>query len=238
MAAPLSRNDVRPYHFNQLNLVLKGLVQNRNRVYAIKLVKTVHEKTDYIVEQVSKKPEGKFDCKPGCTYCCTYRVEALPAEIFLIAQELHKRPAEELAATTGRLREHASKAKGLRPEHHNLTCPFLVDSMCSIYEVRPFGCRRFNSLDVEQCTNPNGSPPENEELNMKTAAVMNGTVEGYLKRQLPSYPHELGQAVLKALDEPDLEARWFKGEQVFEPLPDMDEVFANVTPILISGANP
>ena len=135
---------------------------------------------------------------------------------------------------TARLREFAPKAKGLRPEHHNIPCAFLVDSMCSIYEVRPFGCRRFNSLDVEQCADPNGMPPENEELNMKAAAVMNGTVEGYLKRHLPSYPHELGQAVLKALEEPDLEARWFKGEQVFEPLPDMDEVFASNLPIALT----
>lgn len=234
MAAPINRNDVRSIHFNQLNAVYKGLVQNRNRTYAINLVRTVHEKTDAIVEQVSKKPEGQFDCKPGCTYCCSYRVEALPAEIFLIANELRKRPAEELAATTARLREFAPKVKGLRPEHHNEPCAFLVDSMCSIYEARPFGCRRFNSLDVEQCKDPQGSPPENEELNMKAAAVMNGTVEGYLKRNLQSYPHELGQAVLKALEEPDLEARWFKGEQVFDPLPDMDEMFANVKPILIS----
>ena len=235
MAAPLSRNDVKPYHINQLNLVVKGLAQNRNRVFAINLVKTVHEKTDLLVEQIGKKPEGKFDCKPGCAYCCSSRTEALPPEIFLIAQELRKLPAEQLAAVTTRLREHAAKAKGLRPEHHNLPCPLLVDSMCSVYAVRPFGCRRFNSLDVEVCKDPDGSPPENEELNMKAAAVMNGTVDGYLKRQLPSYPHELGQAVLKALEQPDVEKRWFAGEQVFDPLPDLDEIIGAAQPILISG---
>jgi len=236
MAAPLTPNDIRPYHMNQLNLVVKGLAHNRNRVYAINLVKSVHEKTDLLVEQISRKPEGQFDCRPGCTYCCSYRVEALPPEIFLIAAELRKLPADALAEVTTRLREHTAKAKGLRPEHHNLVCPLLVDSKCTVYENRPFSCRRFNSLDVEVCKDPNGSPPENEELNMKAAAVLNGTVEGYLKRRLPSYPHELGAALLKALGEPDLEARWFKGEQVFDLLPDMDEVLAANMPILISGA--
>jgi len=234
MAAPLSRDDIRPYHMNQLNLVVKGLAHNRNRIYAINVVKTVHEKTDLLVEQISKKPEGQFDCKPGCTYCCSYRVEALPAEIFVLTAELRKLPADQLEAVTARLREHAAKARGLRPEHHNLVCPFLVDSMCSVYEVRPFSCRRFNSLDVEVCKDPNGSPPENEELNMKAAAVLNGTVEGYLKRHLAAYPHELGAAVLKALEEPDLEARWYRGEQVFDPLPDMDEMLSAAMPILIS----
>jgi len=235
MATPLGSNDVKPYHMNQLNLVIKGLAQNRNRVFAINLVKTVHEKTDLLVEQIGKKPEGQFDCKPGCTYCCSFRVEALPPEIFLIARELRKLPADQLESVTARLREHAAKAKGLRPEHHNLVCPLLVDSMCSVYESRPFACRRFNSLDVEICKDPNGSPPENEELNMKAAAVLNGTVEGYLKRQLPSYPHELGAAVLKALEQPDVEARWFAGEQVFDPLPDLDEIIAATLPIVISG---
>ena len=75
---------------------------------------------------------------------------------------------------------------------------------------------------------------------MKAAAVLNGTVEGYLKRNIPAFPHELGTAVLKALEEPGLEERWYRGEQVFEFLPDMDEMLAgnpNI-PILLSGAPP
>lgn len=234
MAASITRNDVRDIYFDQLNHVVKGLVQNRNRVFAINLVRSVHEKTDVLVDHVSKKPEGQFDCKPGCTYCCSYRVEALPPEIFVIARELKKLPADQLADVVTRLSEHALKAQGLRPEHYNLACPFLVDSMCSVYESRPFGCRRFNSLDVEQCKDPAGSPPENEELNMKAAGVLNGTVEGYMKRHLSAYPHELGAAVLKALQEPDAEERWFRGEMVFDPLPDMDEVIGNPKQILIT----
>lgn len=234
MAAPITRNDVRDVYIDQLNHVVKGLVQNRNKVFAINLVRSVHEKTDAIVERISKTPEGQFDCKPGCTYCCSYRVEALPAEIFLIARELKKLPAAELAAVISRLSEHAVKAKDLRPEHHNLVCPFLQDSMCTVYESRPFGCRRFNSLDVEQCKDPAGMPPENEELNMKAAAVLNGTVEGYMKRQLSSIPHELGAAVLKALQEDDAENRWYRGDMVFDPLPDMDEIISNPLQILIT----
>jgi len=234
MAAPINRNDVRDIYIEQLNHAVKGLVQNRNKVFAINLVRSVHEKTDAIVERISKTPEGQFDCKPGCSYCCSQRTEALPAEIFLIARELKKLPADRLATMLTRLSEHAVKAKGLRPEHHNLACPLLEDSMCSVYDSRPFGCRRFNSLDVEQCKDPAGMPPENEELNMKSAAILNGTVEGYMKRHLSSYPHELGAALLKALQEPDAEDRWFRGEMVFDPLPDMDEMMANPLPILIT----
>lgn len=234
MATPLGIQDIKPYHDQQLNLVTRGLAQNRNRVFAINLVKTVQEKADTVFAQVAKKPEGKFDCKPGCSYCCTYRIEALPPEIFLIARVLRELPPDQLEAVTARLREHAAKAQGLRPEHHNLPCPFLADSMCSIREHRPFSCRRLHSLDVEECKKPQGTPPENEELNLKAFAAFNGTVEGYLKRQLPAYPHELGQAVLRALEEPDAEERWFRGEQVFDLLPDMDEVFAQALPILVN----
>jgi Fe-S-cluster containining protein len=234
MAAPITRNDVREVYVDQLNLVVKGLVQNRNKVFAINLVRSVHDKTDALVERISKTPEGRFDCKPGCSYCCSTRTEVLAPEIFLIARELKKLPADQLAVVVGRLGEHAIKARGLRPEHHNLVCPFLQDSMCTVYESRPFGCRRFNSLDVEECKKPDGSPPENEELNMKAAAVLNGTVEGYMKRQLSSIPHELGAAVLKALQEDDAEDRWYRGEMVFDPLPDMDEIMANPKTILIT----
>jgi Fe-S-cluster containining protein len=237
MAAP-NFDELRPYHADQLSLVTRGLAQNRNRVFAIQLVKTAQEKTDALFSQIRKKPEGQFDCKPGCSYCCSYRIEALPPEIFLIAQQLRKLPADALAAVTARLRARAEKASGLRPEQHNTPCPLLVDSMCSVYESRPFACRRLHSLDVEQCKLPDGMPPENEELNLKAAAVFNGTVEGYLKRHLPSYPHELGTAVLKALEEPDAEERWYKGEQVFDLLPDMEEMLGNPLPILVGTQAP
>lgn len=231
----LNPQDLKPLHLNQFELVSKGLAQRRNRTFAVNLVKIAHEKTDAIAAAVKKQPGVHVDCKPGCSYCCSYRIEALPPEVFVIAAELRKLPEAELAEVTARLRAHAEKARGLRPEHHNLPCPLLKDSLCSVYENRPAICRRLHSEDVEECKKEFGVTPENEELNLKAAAVFNGTVEGYLKRQLPAYPHELGQAVLRALEDPTCEERWYAGEQVFEYLPDMDEMLANVKPILIGA---
>lgn len=236
--AQITLQDVKQQHENQVSLVSKGLAQNRNRTFAINLVRTTHEKIDAAVATVKKQPGVHFDCKPGCAYCCANRIEALPPEIFVIAAELRKLPEAELTAVTARLREHAEKARGLRPEHHQLPCPLLKDSQCSVYEHRPSPCRRVHSEDVEECKRPDGIIPESEELNLRFLGVYNGTVEGYLKRQLPAYPHELGQAVLRALEDPTCEERWYKGEQVFEFMPDMDEMLTASRPIEIGAPRP
>jgi Fe-S-cluster containining protein len=230
------RDELREINHSQSSMASRGLKANRNKAYSISVMKTVHEKTDALAEQVRKKPAGQFHCKPGCAYCCHHRIEALPAEIFLIAREVKKLPAAQLAEMTARLREHAALAHGLRAEQHRLTCPLLENSMCTVYENRPFACRRFHSLDVEQCKDPEGTPPANEELNLKSAAVMIGMVESYAKRRLPNRPHELGAAVLAALEQPDAEERWFRGEDVFEPLPDIEEIVGAQIPILVTGA--
>jgi Fe-S-cluster containining protein len=230
------RAQLRELHHDQFGMAARGLASNRNKVYAINLMKTAHDKADALAAQARKNPELKFDCKPGCSYCCNHRIEALPAEIFLIARELKKLPADQLAELSARLREHAAKARGLRPEEHRLTCPLLENSLCTVYENRPYSCRRFHSLDVEQCKDPEGTPPASEELNMKSAAVMIGMVEAYTKRQLPTHPHELGAAVLVALEQPDAEERWFRGEPVFEPLPDIEEIVGSQLPFQVTGA--
>jgi Fe-S-cluster containining protein len=229
------RTQLRELHHAQLSMAAKGLAANRNKVYAINLMKTVHQKADALAEQVGKRPDVKFDCKPGCAYCCNHRIEALPAEVFLIARELNKLPADKLAEVTARLRAHAALARGLRPAQHRLTCPLLENSLCTVYEMRPYACRRFHSLDVEQCKDPEGVPPANEELNMKSAAVMIGMVEGYRKRLLPTHPHELGAALLVALEQADAEERWYRGEAVFEEMPDIEEILGTQIPILVTA---
>lgn len=70
-------------------------------------------------------------CKKGCAYCCHYPVSISSVEIDIIERG------------TGRKR-----IKKLRPAeaYHGQPCPFLVKGACSIYDYRPFVCRRHLSL--------------------------------------------------------------------------------------------
>lgn len=70
-------------------------------------------------------------CKKGCTSCCYYPVSISDVEIKLIERE------------TGRKR---SKVTTVANTYQGLACPFLQNNACSIYDHRPFVCRRHVTL--------------------------------------------------------------------------------------------
>lgn len=66
-------------------------------------------------------------CKSGCSSCCHYPVRV---------SELEVRYIERKTRHTSRLR------KGVAQHWHGTPCPLLKDGRCSIYEHRPYVCRR------------------------------------------------------------------------------------------------
>ena len=104
---------------------------------------------------LSHAPPGTVACKAGCDHCCYQSVGVTPPEALAIAAHLRETLTREaLAAVASLLAERARVARGLSsserfsPDH---PCPFLEHGQCSIYEVRPLGCRGMNSLDAEEC---------------------------------------------------------------------------------------
>jgi len=116
-----------------------------------------------------------FACHKGCATCCTRSVTMTSLEgdgIMAFLAETDRRseltaPAFQPAAT--RMKQCTTNAfvaahlKGetvdeaeswdLRP------CPFLINESCSIYPVRPFGCRLFASLDPCAASGVADMPP-------------------------------------------------------------------------------
>jgi len=198
---------------------LKRLRENRNSAFAVNFISTMQDSIDNVAKQIQKQGI-RFDCKAGCTYCCTLRVEALAPEVFRIARELKKLKLDQLAAVIERLKVHAIKAAGVPSKEFYLTCPLLVSGLCSIYGVRPGMCRKFYSLDVEQCKNPDAEIPENLGMVVKSGAIMCGVTRAYERAKFSAAPHELGQALLLALTDSTAEERWGNGELVFDLLPE------------------
>jgi hypothetical protein len=75
-------------------------------------------------------------------------------------------------------------------------------------------------MDVEACKKPDASAPEDGEMVMKASAMIYGTSQAYERAKLSRNSHELGQALLLALTDPTSEDRWYRGEIVFEPIPE------------------
>ena len=198
----------------------RSLRENRNINFAINFSSYAQSEVDQIKDSVVKSG-AKFDCRKGCSYCCTLRVESYPQETFRIARKMRER--DDVQSLIDTLGQYSQKVTGLRMEEHYEPCPFLVKNECSIYDVRPFMCRKYNSLDVEKCKDPNAVVPENGELAYKAGSISLGTSKGYERNKLNCTPHELGQGVLLALTDPTAEQRWFNGEPVFVPLPEMED---------------
>lgn len=70
-------------------------------------------------------------CKKGCTPCCHYPVSITHLEIEFIERGAGIKRAKHIMKTA-------------RP--HDTPCPFLRNDTCSIYEHRPFVCRRHVTL--------------------------------------------------------------------------------------------
>lgn len=200
---------------SQEKQLARKLSSNRNKIFAINAIRSLHEQIDLLTEKIKKKPGLHFDCKAGCSHCCTLRVAAVPPEIFLIARHLKQLPAEMQSELIERLKVHAEAARGVLTEEHCIPCPLLADGRCTVYAIRPAMCRKYLSLDVEECKKPDACAAEDREMDVKSSALIFGTSQAYSRAKLSYQNHELGQALLVALTEPAAEDRWYRGEQVF-----------------------
>lgn len=97
-----------------------------------KLQKIYNLMTDLV-----KAAEPYVACKNGCSACCHMNVVISPVEAKYIEQNTGIKPAQ----VTGSIYHSLSEFVGI-------PCPFLIEGSCSIYEFRPFACRKHMSFDT------------------------------------------------------------------------------------------
>jgi Fe-S-cluster containining protein len=180
----------------------------------VKFVANLHRGVTHFMQQAINKGLP-IACQAGCNHCCCARVEAMPAEIFVIAEELARRPANELDHLVQRLKSHIAASRDAVTWNRQNECPFLANGLCSIYDVRPSACRKAHSLDTEKCEASAPEIPQDLGLAVAAEAMLRGTSDAYQELGLDVISYELGRAVLIALSDTSALSRWYDGHAVF-----------------------
>jgi Fe-S-cluster containining protein len=101
--------------------------------------------------------EEEFDCVPGCGYCCHLKASISVAEALIILGYLQEHDQlcqykERVENLRGPLLQRAVSDNSWWLEN-SIPCLFLDQKTfsCTIYEVRPFTCRAYHSLDIQRC---------------------------------------------------------------------------------------
>jgi Fe-S-cluster containining protein len=179
----------------------------------VDLIARLHDKSNW-----SGPTRKALACTKGCSFCCELYVSASAPQVFAIADFLREKHANDLSAAIQRIEEADVHTRG-RDAHsraeHRAFCPFLVNSLCSIYPVRPAVCRACCSLSVAACETradviptPEYTEPVRRAYDTALGAALHG-------RGLVNQCYELAHAVVVALKEADAEVRWYAGEDVF-----------------------
>jgi len=93
-----------------------------------------------IMTTLGQATEGIVPCKAGCSDCCKMATNITSLE----AEEISKATGIPVTVPSSTLtNEESIKA------FQGIPCPFLRESQCSIYHVRPFACRAHYSMDKD-----------------------------------------------------------------------------------------
>ena len=162
-------------------------------------------------------------CRKGCSFCCSALVTCSAPEIFRVAHWLKENASGAAASIElDAIGAEAARRRGLTEQQlfiERAPCPMLVSKACGVYAVRPIPCRALYSMSSEACRL---ALEENTgEVPIVAAAMNKGEMARTLllaavsAAGLSDRGIELTAGVMVAIDQPDAEARWLAGENVF-----------------------
>lgn len=116
-------------------------------------------------ERLLAAPDAEsLACKPGCAWCCYFTVDVRAVEAFSILDFIEQRfTPDQKASVYAEIRANSRKFRALDESDRvtfNNKCPFLVNSECSIYSVRPQSCRNYHATDSAGCQQSFESPED------------------------------------------------------------------------------
>jgi hypothetical protein len=203
-----------------LTRILIDILDSRAPTRASDAAKRAHE---FFELSLKRNPsDHRIECAKGCAFCCHLRVSAMAPEVFHVANFVRRQFAGELERVIEQVRAADRNSRGLssraRPLH-KFPCGLLVANACSVYVARPSACRGLTSISVKTCERGHNG----EEVEVQTPAVWTEIRRAHNQAMwaaltasgLRADSYELNHAMLVALEMPDAESRWLKGEDVF-----------------------
>lgn len=168
-------------------------------------------------------------CAPGCAWCCHFTVDVRPAEVFAIVDYVDA----HLSATARQqvyadIETNSAQLRALTDDERvtqNLSCPFLADRQCQIYDVRPQSCRNYHATDASGCQRSYESP-DDLEIDPDFAPAVYQTGAAHVEAMnvatarlgFDVSAYELNMAIAEARRDPTARQRYERGELPFTSL--------------------
>jgi len=199
-------------------------------------VRLVRHVCDLFDRSVPESARTKIACASGCAFCCYQPVRVSPPEAFFLARAVAEHPEWEAG-----VREAAVRLEGKRADTARvawLRCPLLDQANnCAAYAVRPFACRAYVSVDVNDCSRAYPQPGDGvvqepvqyKDLRSSCRMILQASLR---LNGLPDNQYELNAALCVVLDTENAEKRWLRGENIFAPLPAISPNTPDVEQVL------
>jgi Fe-S-cluster containining protein len=168
---------------------------------------------------------GDWDCKPGCSACCSQSVPVTAVEALTVADFLRANvPPQELSDVRIRLQQNAERYATCSLQQLNDTrhrCALLdEDRNCSVHPARPLRCQGFHSFCAADCeatfqSDGDAAPPVDPQTTVAMRGIQSGLSGALRKRGKDGQYYELNSAVLRAIETPNATERWERGEDIF-----------------------
>ena len=159
-----------------LNLAREKMTHGKHKDTILVATQTVMDFVQETIEKLETSGQSpKVSCGSGCSFCCHSLIRVIPAEALLIAAYVRKNfidnDIQVLKKTIQEYRMliHGKTFKNRVAIKDKTPCIFLKNNNCSIYPVRPFICRAWNSLDKSVCRSAFLSGNHNAEIETSPA---------------------------------------------------------------------
>jgi hypothetical protein len=202
----------------------EALARGRTHLNVLTLASEAAERAS-VLGDLSPDRERRA-CRAGCSACCHLAVAVTPPEAILIAEHLRETlsPAE-FELKLARVAAFSRRVSDLTLEGRaraRVPCALLGDDgACTIYGVRPLGCRGWTSFAKADCDAALAAaePGHSGPMDYAAFAAANGVSEGLRTAAraagLEAGHYEFHSAVLLAMREPAAADRWARGEGLF-----------------------
>lgn len=182
--------------------------------------------------------DSRIACRAGCNFCCHLRVMVYPHEAIALFRYLRsKMPKDTGDVVRKRIADNAALIAKLNRENRmppNSPCAFLVDGVCSAYEVRPGTCSGYHSLSRERCEEAfearessqtagamdagaaSDTVPVLQGLRFVAVSLDEGLDEGLAAVGLSARRIELHTALAALIRNPSLIERWRGGRELLK----------------------